>query len=211
MVHQPIYQRAKTRGLHGDVLNRPDDDTRTTLLDAARTLLEVDGPGALTVRRIAAEAGMSTMNVYSRFGGKDGVVDALYCEGFGRLHVYVAKHSRTADPIANFRAPGVAYRNFALKNRGFFSLMFSSPIPGYVPSPEAHRVARDGFDELADWISELIDAGEVVKSDPYEVAASHWATCHGHVGLEISRVGPGDIDWEKSLLGSLEALRLTMN
>ena len=56
---------------------------------------------------------MSTMNVYSRFGGKDGVVDELYCEGFHRLREYVAKHSKSDDPVENFRAPGVAYRDFA--------------------------------------------------------------------------------------------------
>ena len=80
-------------------MNGPDDETRATLLDAARTLLEADGPAALTVRRIAAEAGMSTMNVYSRFGGKDGVVDELYCEGFHRLRAYLAKHSKSDDPV----------------------------------------------------------------------------------------------------------------
>jgi len=49
-------------------------------------------------------------------------------------------------------------------------------------------------------IGELIDAAEVVNANPYEVAASHRATCHGHVGLEISRVGPVGIDWETTLL-----------
>ena len=76
------------------------------MLDTARALLESDGPGALSVRRIAAEAGISTMNVYSRFGGKGGVVDELYCEGFGRLHTYAAKHSNCDDPIANFPRSG---------------------------------------------------------------------------------------------------------
>jgi AcrR family transcriptional regulator len=170
-------------------------------------LLEVDGPSALTVRRIAAAAGMSTMNVYSRFGGKDGVIDELYCEGFQRLHTYGTKRPTSVDPIAKFRAPGVEYRDFALAHRGFFSLMFMGPIPGYVPSAVANRVALDRFDELTARISEMIDAGEVAKGNPHDVAASHWATCHGHVGLEISMVGPTDIDWETRLFESLDALR----
>jgi hypothetical protein len=88
--------------------------------------------------------------------------------------------------------------------------MFFRPIPGYVPSPAARRVALDGFDELVARIRELLDAGEIADCDPYNVAASHWATCHGHVGLEISRVGPVDIDWETTFLGSLDALRLSL-
>ena len=150
-------------GLYRWCMNGPDDETRATLLDAARTLLEADGPAALTVRRIAAEAGMSTMNVYSRFGGKDGVVDELYCEGFHRLREYVAKHAKSDDPVENFRAPGVAYRDFALENRTFYSVMFFRPIPGYVPSPAARRVALDGFDELVARIRELMDSGEIAE------------------------------------------------
>ena len=66
-------------------MNRMQDDTSAALLAAAHRLLAEDGPEALTVRRIAGEAGMSTMNVYSRFGGKDGVIDELYADGYRRL------------------------------------------------------------------------------------------------------------------------------
>ena len=64
---------------------RAPTTTREALLAAAHDLLATEGPAALTVRRIAAAAGMSTMNVYSRFGGKDGVLDELFIDGFRRL------------------------------------------------------------------------------------------------------------------------------
>src|SRR5262245_3804239 len=38
------------------------DEVGTALVDAAGALLANEGPGALTVRRIASEAGVSTMN-----------------------------------------------------------------------------------------------------------------------------------------------------
>ncbi len=43
------------------------------LVTAAETVLVRDGPGALTVRAVAAEAGIAPMGVYNRFGGKDGL------------------------------------------------------------------------------------------------------------------------------------------
>jgi hypothetical protein len=58
-------------------------------------------------------------------------------------------------------------------------------------------------------MSEMIAAGDVATLNPQAVAASHWATCHGHVELEISMVGPVDIDWESRLFESLDALRLS--
>ncbi len=62
-----------------------DDEQGIAILEAASKLLSEEGAGALTVRRIATEAGCSTMGLYSRFGGKDGVVDQLYVQGFDQL------------------------------------------------------------------------------------------------------------------------------
>ena len=57
------------------------------------------------MRRIAAAAGCSTMGLYSRFGGKDGVVDELYAEGFERLiDGDAARTPPTDDPLADLRA-----------------------------------------------------------------------------------------------------------
>ena len=151
------------RGLFRGCMNGPDDETRATLLDAARTLLEADGPAALTVRRIAAEAGMSTMNVYSRFGGKDGVVDELYCEGF----------LASASTSPNTPSPTIRSRTSALpasptatsRSRTARSTTSCSSVRFRATSrrPSARRVALDGFDELVARIRELMDAGEIAR------------------------------------------------
>ncbi|MEY2552238.1 MAG: hypothetical protein QOC57_98, partial [Ilumatobacteraceae bacterium] len=74
-----------TRSSHYPAAMAPLDSVGSTLLKAASELLAEEGPAALTVRGIANAAGVSTMNVYSRFGSKDGVVDHLFVEGFRRL------------------------------------------------------------------------------------------------------------------------------
>ncbi len=51
--------------------------TARRLLDAALRILERDGYGALTLRRIAAEAGETKSLIVYHFGGKDGLVTAL--------------------------------------------------------------------------------------------------------------------------------------
>ena len=83
-------------------------DTRASLLHAASTLLAAEGPEALTVRRIAAEAGVSTMGVYSRFGGKEGVIDALLRDGFQALADAMAAAMEV--PLHRFRVPGLVAR-----------------------------------------------------------------------------------------------------
>lgn len=52
-------------------------DVERELLAAAEAVLVREGPGGLTVRAVAAEAGTAPMGVYNRLGGKDGLVAAL--------------------------------------------------------------------------------------------------------------------------------------
>src|SRR6185436_13872879 len=104
------------------------DDTRAALLAAAHDLLAKEGPGALTVRRIAAAAGMSTMNVYSRFGGKDGVLDELFIDGFRRMGEEMGETPMSDDPAADLLSCGRSYRRFAKRNPTYYSLMFDRVV-----------------------------------------------------------------------------------
>src|SRR5690349_20457207 len=120
---------ASHRDRSGDI-----DDASRAILDAARELLATEGPGSLTVRRIAAQAGGSTMNVYSRFGGKDGVLDALFREGFTLLRETMSRTRSTADPIGDLRRCAIAYRRFALEHRTSYVLMFARFDASFTPS-----------------------------------------------------------------------------
>ena len=55
----------------------PSADVQRELIAAAEAVLERDGPGALTVRAVAAQAGIAPMGVYNRLGGKDGLPDSF--------------------------------------------------------------------------------------------------------------------------------------
>src|SRR5438105_4929459 len=110
------------------------DEQGQALLDAASKLLAEEGATALTVRRIAGDAGCSTMGVYSRFGNKDGVVEQLYMEGFRRLIEAMDEAGETEDPVEDLHRCGVAYRRNALENATYYLVMFARAVPGFVPS-----------------------------------------------------------------------------
>src|SRR5260221_12941128 len=55
------------------------------LLDAAARLLARHGPDGFNVRAVAKAVGASTMVIYTRFGGRDGRVDALRRDSLSRL------------------------------------------------------------------------------------------------------------------------------
>lgn len=182
------------------------DAVGATLLKAASDVLASDGPGALTVRRIARQAGVSTMNVYSRFGGKDGVVEHLFVEGFQRLGTALGAVGETDDPLDDLHRCGLAYRRFALENPTYYSVMFDRVVADYVPSAAAMEEADHTLQLLADELDRAMQIGLMVKADPIHTAAAVWATCHGVMSLELKNVGPGVVDWARVYHDATDAL-----
>lgn len=172
------------------------DDTSERLLEAAHRILAAEGADALTVRRIATEAGMSTMNVYSRFGGKDGVVDRLYIAGFERLFAIIDAVPRTDDAADDVMAMAAAYRSFARAQPTYYGIMFRTAVLDYQPSPAASEFALGGLDVFTTRVEMAQGRGDITtRYRPGEIAASLWATCHGLVSLELSAVGSERVDW----------------
>jgi len=185
----------------------PERDAETqALLDAAAGILATEGPEALSVRRIAARAGCSTMLVYSRLGGKHGVVEALFVAGFERLAAEVRAGRTTADPIADLRRCAQRYRRFALDHPTSYAVMFERAVPDFEPSTDAHLVAAATLGELAIKIERAIREGFFPDQDPLELAACLWAALHGVVTLELKGAGPPDIDWPRRFSEVVDAM-----
>jgi AcrR family transcriptional regulator len=179
-------------------MNRNHDDTSRALLAAAHRLLAEDGPEALTVRRIATEAGMSTMNVYSRFGGKDGVIDELYADGYQRLLETLRAIPHTDDVAADMIQLARAYRDFARANPTYYRIMFLATIPGFEPTQESVDLAMTSLHYFVERVERGQQNGGIVSSDGFDaiaIAAGLWATCHGLVSLEIDRVADKYVSW----------------
>jgi AcrR family transcriptional regulator len=160
------------------------DELRTRLLDVANVLLSSDGPESLTVRRIAAEAGCSTQVIYTMFGSKEGLAEALYLEGFERFRRRLEAVPHRGDPLDHLTALGPAYREAALSEPGYYSLMFERAIPGFVPSERARTLARAALNIVDRVIADCISAGYVVPTQPRKVADALWAAAQGALTLE---------------------------
>jgi AcrR family transcriptional regulator len=119
-----------------------DEALRLKLLDRAGELISADGPRALSLRKLAADAGTSTTAVYSLFGSKPDLVNALYVEGFRRFGERLAAVERTGDAVEDLVRLGVAYRASAQADPHLYAIMFTRSVPGFEPNDEAHRFAR---------------------------------------------------------------------
>lgn len=154
------------------------------LVDAAERVLVREGPEAVTVRAVAVEAGVAPMGIYNRFGGKDGLVDALLIRGFQALRAAIEPQGES-DPSERLMNAGLRYRRFALGNSAHYLAMFDNAIHQEVPSPDVAPFAEASFSELVGHVRYRMVGGALLEGDAHEVAQQIWSTVHGAVQLEI--------------------------
>ncbi|MET0495231.1 MAG: TetR/AcrR family transcriptional regulator [Actinoplanes sp.] len=147
----------------------PDLDLRRDQVTrAARDLAESEGWGAVTMRRLASEIGVTQPVLYSVFTGRQALIDAVALNGFTALAA--ALEAVDLSPMARMRA----YLDFAATHPHIYEAMFSMPsgLPFAADSTPAplHRA-----------FSAIRDAFPGADDTRAEVA---WSTLHGLATLQ---------------------------
>ncbi len=168
-----------------------EESMRARVLRVADALLDSEGPDALSLRKIADLADTSTQAVYTQFGGKPGLVDAMYRSGYQRLADELDAMPHIADPIERIRVLARAYRRVALANPEHYKLMTGRPIADFDPPRDSLRFAASTMQPLVDAVRDGCESG-VLEGDPRTVAMRLWAAGHGRVSLELH--GLVDVD-----------------
>lgn len=102
-------------------------DLQRALIEAGRKLLESEGIGALSLRAVAREAGVSAAAPYHHFKDRAALLGAIAHEG----HVALLASMRAAFDTSNpgpdrIVAVGIAYVEFAVANPALYRLMFET-------------------------------------------------------------------------------------
>ncbi len=111
-------------------------------------------------------------------------------EGFRRLCDRMERVTRTGDAVHDLTALGHAYRDSALANRHFYSIMFGHAVPDFTPDERAWGQALRSMQPLREAIDKAIEDGVLIDADPAEVVFAAWALVHGLVSLELSGSAP---------------------
>lgn len=166
------------------------------VIEAGVRLLERDGVAALRARTVAAEAGTSTMAVYTHFGGMTGLLDAIAREVFDRFTVVLTEVPLTDDPVADFLAMGLAYHDFAMANPQRYQLMFGTSAPASIAQHRSDLTQSGSAADRAEWaasfgalrqaVHRMMVAGRIRTDDELTVAGRLWSINHGVVMLETA-------------------------
>jgi AcrR family transcriptional regulator len=150
-------------------------DLRRALVDAARRLLEAEGPAAMSLRAVAREAGVSPAAPYHHFKDKGELMAAVASEGWVVLSATMFE-AVTRSPDDRL-APLLAYVSFAHTRPALYRIMYdaareaeSLPFIGIAEDGSPYAWVRD---ELA---RELKDA----STNELELGiAAAWCAAHG--------------------------------
>lgn len=165
---------------------KPDPDTPIRLVEVAARLLAEEGPAAVSARRVAADAGASTMAVYTHFGSMDELLATVRREGFHRFGAALERFAPTADPVADLMAQGWAYRAFALQEEHLYRVMFEARgSASFVASPDDVVAAMATFESLLDRLQRCVDAGRFAVDDVGLAGEVVWSSSHGHSMIEL--------------------------
>jgi AcrR family transcriptional regulator len=170
-----------------------------------RRLLEEEGPGALTMRRLAERLGIQAPSLYKHLPDKTALEAAIIATGMeeaaaafetaigevpdaggsGRIEV----RDGGTEALA---ALAVAYREFALAHPHLYRLMNNGPLPRrYLPPGLEERTAAPL----------LRAAGSRAR------ARAVWAFAHGMVMLELDQRFPPDADLDAAWRAGIAAFQ----
>jgi AcrR family transcriptional regulator len=156
---------------------------RDAILIGAAAVIARDGVGALSLRALAADIGVSHTAFRRHFGSREGVLNALAVRG----NLVLAERLRAAAG-GGFTEVGVAYVRFALDEPGLFAVMFRSGLVDN-DDPELISARAEALAPLRAGVRALGAA------DPTAAAVANWGVVHGVATLALT--GP--------LLGALSA------
>lgn len=135
------------------------------------------------MRAISGRAGLSTIGIYNHFNGKQGILDALYIEGFELVMAAIDIDLDATTPREAVLQGLSNYVDLAARHRGHYQLIFGRGDPAYTPSSGAIAVGEEAFNRLTTLVSRAIPSA-ASKRQKREAALQLWALTHGYVSLQ---------------------------
>jgi AcrR family transcriptional regulator len=154
-------------------------------MTAALAILRESGPEGFTVRAIARRAKVAPMAIYNHFDGKDGLLDAIWSDGFTMLREALAATSIDVNVDDPLFSTAQAYRHFALSHQSHYTVMFMHRFIGFTPSVAAATIAFEAFETLVELVAAAQAEGRFEGYEPNDAAQMLWSACHGFVSLEL--------------------------
>ncbi|MGB0114778.1 MAG: TetR/AcrR family transcriptional regulator [Ilumatobacteraceae bacterium] len=161
---------------------------RSAIRRAAADVAIEEGVSGVTVRKVAARAGVSIGTVYTHFPSLHDLMRSLWAEPLNKINermtAVAADHD---DPFDRIRALLEAYVAFAFENEALFRGALLYVRPATTPVPEPRPLDEVAFARLlVVAVAEAQQRGEAREGDPEQLGEVLWAGVHGALALPIN-------------------------
>jgi AcrR family transcriptional regulator len=145
-----------------------------SVITAATAMIARDGVAGLTMRGLADAIGTSTQAIYTRYGGKPGLVEAVALSAGVALGDRLAAVPEALSPGARVVAIAEAYCAYAAANPAVFEL-----LTGVTRGRERQAVLIGALHPLRRAVAAM--GGDIAMADAV------WAAAHGTVMLHVQQ------------------------
>jgi AcrR family transcriptional regulator len=154
------------------------------MINACVALIEAEGIGAVSLRRVAREAGVSPGAPYHHFADRPALLTAISLRGYELLERQV-RQARAQAPTA-VRALGAmveTYVGFAREHPAYLQLMLRPELCHPQDHPEAEAAGEAALRVLTEVVEDCQREGTAPPGDPEPLVAMVWALAIGIVTL----------------------------
>ena len=163
-------------------------DLRRVLIEAALRLAREGGPQAVSVREAARRAGVSAGAPFRHFADRDALMTAVAEEAQRRFRSEIEAaltEVSAGDPLQRFRAFGLAYLRWAMKNPAHFEIISSGR---HFDHDAASSLSHDNAELIAMTERMLADAfaqGQLRSSELKQIQIAGRALVYGFARMNI--------------------------
>ena len=176
---QPARRRRASRG-SGEQLRAEIIAAAKELMSKARSVDDV------SIRAVAETVGVTPPSIYLHFADKDDLFSAVVIDVFGELDkAMLAAGEAEATPLAQLRAFGRAYVNFAVMHPEHYRLAVMEPC---IEPQDAldETLASSAFAHMFGCVESCIAEG-TFAGDPLAITFDLWAAAHGVASLVVAK------------------------
>lgn len=165
---------------------RIQNEKRERILEAALDVFSASGFRGATIDQIAEAAGMSKPNLLYYFKGKEDIYETLLARLLDTWLAPLRALDDVGDPLQEIRGyirrKLEMARDFPRESRLFANEMLQG-APRIIPMLEGEL--RRLVDEKVEVIHGWMQAGRIVRTDPYHLIFSIWATTQHYADFDV--------------------------
>jgi AcrR family transcriptional regulator len=161
-----------------------DQATEERIAETALKLLETGGEDGVSMRRVAADVGITPMAIYHHFADRRALLNFVVDREFTKYSESLQATPRRGTYESQLLTCMDAYIDYAFAHPRIFDYVFAQQRAGARRFPEDFRARRSPtLNPVADLLQKAMEAGYLKQDDVWELAMELWAHTHGYVAL----------------------------